>query len=273
MKNLKLTIDKGLKKIPMDRLVIRQKEFTEDIRFINKGLTASVLFKDLTILTSNKQMLAKNLKAGKIPDLSIMPFEDYCVVTDVDVLDGEEISNEPNTHLIRLTRSRFSPKIVIVTTYMVNPQTGLFVTIDFKAVDTSDNTFELIGYDKRFKEIVYDELQEHIQNEMANVFLIYTAIMSFEPVKIGKPLTFSERKHVPSGVQDKYIEYTLDLSKPSIRYKFKSIRTSTGTHNSPCEHLRRGHYRTYKSGKKVWVNGITVNKGSKSGKVEKDYSM
>jgi len=37
-------------------------------------------------------------------------------------------------------------------------------------------------------------------------------------------------------------------------------------------HMRRGHIRTYQSGKKVWVNSTFVN-GSKEGFVEKDYNV
>lgn len=42
-----------------------------------------------------------------------------------------------------------------------------------------------------------------------------------------------------------------------------------GTHASPRPHDRRGHYRTYKSGKQVWVRNMRVGKGE--GFVFKDY--
>ena len=39
----------------------------------------------------------------------------------------------------------------------------------------------------------------------------------------------------------------------------RSIRSNT--HQSPCEHRRRGYWRKYKSGKMVWVKETIVNKG------------
>jgi hypothetical protein len=43
-----------------------------------------------------------------------------------------------------------------------------------------------------------------------------------------------------------------------------------GERHSPREHMRRGHYRTYRSGKRIWVEGMTVNRG-KGGRIDKDY--
>lgn len=45
-----------------------------------------------------------------------------------------------------------------------------------------------------------------------------------------------------------------------------------GTHASPRSHLRRGHYRTSKSGKRYWVQPCMV-KGETPGFVHKDYKV
>lgn len=45
-----------------------------------------------------------------------------------------------------------------------------------------------------------------------------------------------------------------------------------GTHASPRSHMRRGHYRTLKSGKRVWINSMFV-KGNGEGFVHKDYKV
>jgi hypothetical protein len=44
-----------------------------------------------------------------------------------------------------------------------------------------------------------------------------------------------------------------------------------GTHASPATHLRRGHWRNYKSGKRGWVEAALVN--GKDGMVVKDYRV
>lgn len=44
-----------------------------------------------------------------------------------------------------------------------------------------------------------------------------------------------------------------------------------GTHASPRVHLRRGHFRTCKSGVRVWVQPCVV--GSKHGMIHKDYRL
>lgn len=44
-----------------------------------------------------------------------------------------------------------------------------------------------------------------------------------------------------------------------------------GTHASPVTHLRRGHWRHYKSGKRSWVEAALIN--GKDGMVAKDYKV
>lgn len=50
------------------------------------------------------------------------------------------------------------------------------------------------------------------------------------------------------------------------------IEPQGGTHSSPRAHERRGHWRTCKSGKKVWVKNCKVGDASK-GAVFKDYQL
>jgi hypothetical protein len=47
--------------------------------------------------------------------------------------------------------------------------------------------------------------------------------------------------------------------------------TKGGTHASPVTHLRRGHWRHYKSGKRSWVEAALIN--GKDGMVAKDYKV
>jgi hypothetical protein len=45
-----------------------------------------------------------------------------------------------------------------------------------------------------------------------------------------------------------------------------------GTHRSPRQHLRRGHIRNLRSGKKVWVNAAVVG-AKENGFIKKDYAI
>lgn len=67
--------------------------------------------------------------------------------------------------------------------------------------------------------------------------------------------------------------------KPLYTYKVITItgkrkvskEAKGGTHASPVTHLRRGHWRNYKSGKRVWVEATMIN--GKDGMVVKDYKV
>jgi hypothetical protein len=66
--------------------------------------------------------------------------------------------------------------------------------------------------------------------------------------------------------------------KPLIEFRLISITAKKrdlpsipqGTHASPRQHWRRGHWRTYKSGLRSWVEPMLVG-DEKNGKIVKDY--
>lgn len=67
---------------------------------------------------------------------------------------------------------------------------------------------------------------------------------------------------------------------PLVEFKLVSVTgkethkasTPHGTHASPKQHWRRGHWRTYKSGKRAWVEPMLVG-DEKNGKIIKDYAI
>jgi len=71
----------------------------------------------------------------------------------------------------------------------------------------------------------------------------------------------------------------LRSKSPLFTYKIITItgkrkvftESKGGTHASPVTHLRRGHWRNYKSGKRSWVEASLVN--GKDGLVVKDYKV
>lgn len=44
-----------------------------------------------------------------------------------------------------------------------------------------------------------------------------------------------------------------------------------GTHASPREHTRQGHWKRSRAGKRIWISEVIVNKGKTDGVVDKDY--
>lgn len=74
---------------------------------------------------------------------------------------------------------------------------------------------------------------------------------------------------VPGGhVGTTFTVLTIDLSLPQVRSN--SNEPWEGSKGLRCEHERRGHWRTYKTGKRVWVKSCTINPGNNR-RVDKDY--
>lgn len=71
-------------------------------------------------------------------------------------------------------------------------------------------------------------------------------------------------KRVAKGKKPLYDWHTVAIEPPRTASPYRG-----GTHASPRPHDRRGHYRTYKSGKRVWIANARV--GSGPGFVFKDY--
>ena len=88
-------------------------------------------------------------------------------------------------------------------------------------------------------------------------------------VKKGVPRKYAYQK-LPWNVRDTHIEYTIDLTKP--KYVQAEVSQDKRKHAGMPEHERRGHWRTYKSGKKVFIKSCEINKG-KGNKVEKSYKL
>lgn len=64
-----------------------------------------------------------------------------------------------------------------------------------------------------------------------------------------------------------YDWHTVVIEPPAIKGEYQG-----GTHASPRQHERRGHWRTCANGKRVWVRNCTVGDASR-GSVFKDYRI
>lgn len=108
------------------------------------------------------------------------------------------------------------------------------------------------------------QLKTEISEEFVNVIVLLCALankkVTVYPMSKNGPSDFSPSEKVTI---DKY--RFVDFTKSS-----KTLKRGNGTHASPCEHERMGHWRSLKSGKKVWVRNTTICAGN--GKpVEKSY--
>lgn len=77
-------------------------------------------------------------------------------------------------------------------------------------------------------------------------------------------------RRIKKGKRPLYDWVTIDISAPTAA----ASTPKGGTHASPKPHERRGHMRTYKSGKQVFIKSMTINKHkiAEAGFVFHDYT-
>lgn len=284
MKPLKARIDKRLIRINSTDLKIFDKQLTDDVKFLNKGLANSVMFRNVSATQSDRMSVIECLENNKLFDFSRMPFDDIFFSMALELREDDDTLKEDVTIiedgvLLRITKSRKLTDIYYVTSYIYSSKSDRYITTNFNLLNVADNNVMVAGASKQWLDNYQDDgkmtAKEKrgvvVVKETIHAISILKNILKFEQVKTEGVMTSSEKRHVPSGFMDKYHEYTLDLSKPNRKRFYKSHQG--GSHNSPREHKRRGHLRTYKSGKTVLVSGSTVNEGSVSGVIEKDYAL
>lgn len=81
--------------------------------------------------------------------------------------------------------------------------------------------------------------------------------------------TESNIKKLPHGIKQFYQDYIIDLTKPK---QYRRDMDSLVTHASPCDHMRRGHWRMTKKGNRIWIKASRVNPGVGK-KREKAYKV
>lgn len=247
MKSLKLNLVKRIK--VADTLHLPDE-------LIKQGLNIkdSILFRDIPVLP--EEMYDQF-------DLNFehLPFNDFMVLCDTNTPNGVDY----NQHGLLNRIVKVNEDIVYQYSYYCpNPSVSDYVLLCVVIIDSHRG--EMIAAftylkDERESLALIDKLT------MASKMALFT-IINFEPTVFADPTRqFSIQKKVPVLQRPKYIEYTLDITKAK-KYTRKKI---VGSHASPIEHDRRGHWRTYKNGNKVWVSSSIVNLG-KGGRVDKDYS-
>lgn len=112
-------------------------------------------------------------------------------------------------------------------------------------------------------------LDQQDQNMMVGLIAMFYAsldnkVESYVPTIKN---TFTNRRKIKEGKMPTYDWHTVVIEPPKPKQEHQG-----GTHASPRRHQSRGHWRTYKSGKRGWVSECWKGDASK-GTVFKDYAM
>ena len=128
---------------------------------------------------------------------------------------------------------------------------GSFGAATFRWDKNSVGLVKITGNDQFFK-------TEKDKNDLAKTLYGYVVEVLRAYVSGGSVVqaTATRSKLPPTKSRPAYkLSYTM-VQLPGVRSERKAHQG--GTHASPRQHERRGHWRTYRSGKRVWVKNCVV---------------
>ena len=191
--------------------------------------------------------------------LSDMAFEDFFVSRPIQVREDVETVIEDGLiiHIFRL-----SSEAIGLSTITINPHDDAYYMTACYELDVNEVEVKLLWNIPNYRKYALQDM-EKLKLEALGV-LITTATYERESSIAKLPYAIAKLPHVERNT---YVEYTIDLTKPITISK-----PNGGSHNSPIEHERRGHYRTSKNGKRYFVRSTIVNEG-KNGGGSKEYKM
>lgn len=116
-------------------------------------------------------------------------------------------------------------------------------------------------------------LDEYASMELRNINQELSVYMDYSLAMSEYETDISEQKPDPQRIKMRRMRG----KRPLFTYKVITItgkrkvsnEGKSGTHASPVTHLRRGHWRHYKSGKRAWIEAMMIN--GPDGMVVKDY--
>lgn len=251
----------SLKKKIMDKLMITQKVklTTQDKAILTDGISVgkSILFSQVHI---TKKEQAKAQSVG----FENLPFNDFMVLADLESHNAETDTSNLIEHGVLYRIKRLNETQLRVFLY------GNRRSYEFTIIAALDIDIATGQYKRAAPLRDEDWFSEYFEHMMRGVRESIWAITNFQPTGTITPtITFAMKKKIRPEDIPTYIEYTLDLAKAKP-YPKSSLG---GSHASPCEHVRRGHWRRLRNGKMHFVEATVVNEGSKRGKVEKDYQL
>ena len=197
-----------------------------------------------------------NIEVPQDYRLRDMAFEDFFVSRLIQV--GETVIEDGLIiHIFRL-----SSEAIGLSTITINPHDDTYYMTACYELDVTEVEVKLLWNIPNYRKYALQDM-EKLKLDALGV-LITTATYERETSIAKLPYAIAK---LPLVERNTYVEYTIDLTKPITISKPKG-----GSHNSPIEHERRGHYRTSKNGKRYFVRSTIVNEG-KNGGGSKEYKM
>lgn len=194
-------------------------------------------------------------------EVNNLPFEDFFVPRGLEMeiqgIGNKTIDKGVLLHIFRTGELKIG--LGVLTT---DVRDNTYYMVACYELDLTKHSFDLVwnipNYDK------YARADE--KKSLVDMLYILELLRNYERTTKDVKLNHSILK-LPKVERDTYVEYVVDLTKS---YSGSGV-IGGGSHASPREHVRRGHYRT-RNGKRYFVRSTVVNEGSK-GKVEKSYKV
>lgn len=252
----------SLKKKIMDRLMVPQQNY---LVAKDKEILKESIMVDKSVLFSRVMMSKKHRNKAKEVCWTNLPFPDFMVLADVESYDPETGQSETkkNGMLFRLRKVNDN-KVRLYFYGGRSEELGFTCVVVY---DVNVQTGELKRVAPAHEETWFNDLITQVKITIMECLWAITHFQSTS--SITPTFTHAMKKKIREQDMSSYVEYTLDLNTAK-RYPSRYLG---GTHASPREHVRRGHYRRTRSGNVVFVEAVVVNAGSKRGVVEKDYQL
>lgn len=208
--------------------------------------------------------------------ISLAPEPESALWFDVGVMDITKKKQIPVDVVLNLPYKRTG--VVGIDSH--NRKFSLWLTAGERSVTVAGCTIEPTRYFSPFAYILTDEGLRYYNNDkevkrediLPVLRMVYAVldrltqkITGFTPVA---KRTFINMKRKAKGKS----ALTFDWHTVEIGMKKEKTEPQGGTHASPRRHQSRGHWRTYKSGRRGWVKECWKGDASK-GAVFKDYKL
>ena len=205
----------------------------------------------------------------------------------ITIISGEKVADDPN-NMIRTTTTEQGGSVNLVYSFFLCQYSDyIAVHVLFSRPNEIGNSYYLAhcilhfvdGKLKMSKPIPAKEIKYKLAEEDTIDTMVQLAIIAIHMLTIsGGDVYISAPTPNEVAINKKRMNKG---KKPLIEFKLitvdgkKSALPSMphGTHASPRQHWRRGHWRTMKkSGKKVWIDPMLVG-DEENGKIIKDYAV
>ena len=251
------------------------------------NLVESVTVKNpkLVSLRQSSQFHYEHLEFEKSnPDFTKLPLNDFFVQTFVPLSFVAIVDEfQQGIMLDQLCRIFRIDGKLYVSLYQRLSQTDKYhylLTIHFKPSSLSTPERIMVQTSKRaFLPLFKTRFGFHDYGY--NAWMVACAILNAfhkqerEIKEIEKRKAVKKPEASPVHEDRRDVSYVLDKTKPITKVLEpapKKTGGKKGTHLSPKEHERMGHYYI-RNGVKRWREGCTVNLGSPRGRIEKDYKF